>query len=473
MSACSPADRRRHPVHRHGNGVDEGHINIPAPEAPSFIALDKKTGKLIWKNNAPGKNIMHGQWSNPVYAVIGGVPQVIFPGGDGWLYVLRARDRRADLEVRLPTRRTPSTSSAATGTQSDFIGTPVVHDGKVYIGVGQDPEHITGIGHFWCIDPTKKGDISPSWPWRPRGTTARRRRPASRTRTRCRRLALRRRPTTGKFVAAGLQVRPDHEHRLHRRRHPLHRRAAGLLHCLDAKTGKQLLAVRHQGARSGARRYYVDGKVSARHRGRRPVRVQARQGAAGSIDDLDSAKDAPDMKDARKLRIEKQKAGREGVPARQDRVRRPDPQHPGRGERRALRDDREDAVRLQGEVRNPSFSRDAGCGAERGHGSRVDGTQRLARARSAPQASASRLNCTWSMSLSPSPQSNTRTCRDRHPRQADARDRGHPRRADRQRPGRSSTPTSARSSAGTSTRRPARRSGWRRPRRSTSTRSRT
>src|SRR5207253_8407052 len=32
------------------NGVDEGHINIPKPEAPSFLALDKKTGKVLWKN---------------------------------------------------------------------------------------------------------------------------------------------------------------------------------------------------------------------------------------------------------------------------------------------------------------------------------------------------------------------------------------------------------------------------------------
>ena len=29
---------------------------------------------------------MHGQWSNPAYAQPGGKPQVIFPGGDGWIY---------------------------------------------------------------------------------------------------------------------------------------------------------------------------------------------------------------------------------------------------------------------------------------------------------------------------------------------------------------------------------------------------
>ena len=36
----------------------------------------------------------------------------------------------------------------------------VVYDNKVYLAVGQDPEHGEGIGHLWCIDPTKRGDTS-------------------------------------------------------------------------------------------------------------------------------------------------------------------------------------------------------------------------------------------------------------------------------------------------------------------------
>ena len=142
------------------NGVDERHSKIPAPEAPSFMALDKKTGKLLWKNNDPGLGIMHGQWSNPSYGKIKGKPQVIFPGGDGWIrayepdtgtliwkFDANPKDSKYDLGGK--------------GTRSDFIGTPVVLDDKVYIGTGQDPEHTDGIGHFWCIDATKKGDISP------------------------------------------------------------------------------------------------------------------------------------------------------------------------------------------------------------------------------------------------------------------------------------------------------------------------
>ena len=68
------------------NGVDESHINLPAPQAPSFLAVDKNTGKVLWTDASPGDNILHGQWSSPAYAVLGGTPQVMFAGGDAWLY---------------------------------------------------------------------------------------------------------------------------------------------------------------------------------------------------------------------------------------------------------------------------------------------------------------------------------------------------------------------------------------------------
>src|SRR5690606_23123634 len=45
------------------NGVDESHINIPNTAAPSFMAMDKNTGKVLWTDASPGVNILHGQWS--------------------------------------------------------------------------------------------------------------------------------------------------------------------------------------------------------------------------------------------------------------------------------------------------------------------------------------------------------------------------------------------------------------------------
>ena len=46
-------------------------------------------------------------------------------------------------------------------TRNHIIGTPMIYNGLVYVGVGEDPEHGEGPGHFWCIDPTKRGDVSP------------------------------------------------------------------------------------------------------------------------------------------------------------------------------------------------------------------------------------------------------------------------------------------------------------------------
>jgi outer membrane protein assembly factor BamB len=159
MSACSPLIVGDIIYVVTANGVDETHINIPSPDAPSFIALDKKSGKLLWKSNAPGKNIMHGQWSNPVYAEVNGVRQVIFPGGDGWLYSFSPE--KGDLIWKFDCNpKDAKYELGGTGTKSDFIGTPVVYDNKVYIGVGQDPEHTSGIAAFFCIAPTKTGDIS-------------------------------------------------------------------------------------------------------------------------------------------------------------------------------------------------------------------------------------------------------------------------------------------------------------------------
>ncbi|PJF38523.1 MAG: serine/threonine protein kinase, partial [Phototrophicales bacterium] len=54
------------------NGVDAGHINIPSPKAPSYFALNRDTGKVLWTDNSPGMNILHGQWSSPSYATIKG-----------------------------------------------------------------------------------------------------------------------------------------------------------------------------------------------------------------------------------------------------------------------------------------------------------------------------------------------------------------------------------------------------------------
>ncbi|MFH1918543.1 MAG: PQQ-binding-like beta-propeller repeat protein [Planctomycetota bacterium] len=143
------------------NGVDSKGVAVPAPEAPSFIALDKHTGKLIWADNSPGENILNGQWASPAFAVLGGAPQAIFPGGDGWLYSFLAEatdDRKARLLWKFDCN--PKESDWDEGDRNSIIATPVIHDGRVYLATGRDPEEGEGQGDLWCIDPTLRGDVS-------------------------------------------------------------------------------------------------------------------------------------------------------------------------------------------------------------------------------------------------------------------------------------------------------------------------
>ncbi len=49
LAVCSPLVVGNHLFVVTSNGVDEGHINVPAPKAPSFIKLDKTNGKVLWQ----------------------------------------------------------------------------------------------------------------------------------------------------------------------------------------------------------------------------------------------------------------------------------------------------------------------------------------------------------------------------------------------------------------------------------------
>jgi outer membrane protein assembly factor BamB len=243
------------------NGVDEGHKVIPEPDAPSFIALDKNTGKLKWAKKYPGKKIMHGQWSNASYADVAGKPHVIFPGGDGWIYGLDLAT--GDVVWKFDCNPKDSKYSlGAEGTRNDFIATPVIHDNKVYIGVGQDPEHVEGVGHLWCIDLVKALENAKSNPEHdvsPDLVTDDSRFP----------------PTTKPNPASAavwhygggtkndegnytfgrtLSTCAIHDGLLHVAE------LRGIFHCLDAKTGKQLWEYDLDG-QTWSSPYWVDGKV--------------------------------------------------------------------------------------------------------------------------------------------------------------------------------------------------------------------
>ena len=103
------------------NGRDENHTRVPAPKAPSMIAVDQKTGKLAWQVNDPGDRILDGQWSSPAVGAIGGVVQVVIGEGDGWV-----RGYEALTGKKLWEFDTNPKDSVWPRTRNEIVSTPVI-----------------------------------------------------------------------------------------------------------------------------------------------------------------------------------------------------------------------------------------------------------------------------------------------------------------------------------------------------------
>lgn len=157
LANCSPVHDNNLLYCSTGNGQDESHVNVPSPKAPSIIALDRTTGKLVWEDNSVGEKVLHGQWSTPAVGDIGGVRQVVHAQGDGWV-----RGYEAQSGKKLWEFDTNPKDSVWPKTRNEVISTPVIFDNVVYISNGQDPEHGEGVGHAYAIDGTKRGDITTS-----------------------------------------------------------------------------------------------------------------------------------------------------------------------------------------------------------------------------------------------------------------------------------------------------------------------
>lgn len=147
-----------------GNGrAPDG--KVPAPKAPSFIAVDRHTGKVRWSDASPGENLIEGQWGSPAYGVLAGRPQVVFPGGDGWLYAFEPETGR--LLWSFDANRAPS-PGATPAERMPLIASPVLHDGRVYAALGSDPQHSAAPGRLWALDirPAGEGgrlEAVPAW----------------------------------------------------------------------------------------------------------------------------------------------------------------------------------------------------------------------------------------------------------------------------------------------------------------------
>jgi outer membrane protein assembly factor BamB len=151
------------------NGQDWTHSNIPSPNSPSLIALDKHTGQLKGEDDAKiGPHIFHGQWCSPSTGVVNGRQLIFLGGGDGICYAFDPTPVKEGDDSYLkkvwwydcnPPERKKFKYPDAEG-PSEINATPVFWKNRIYTAVGQDPEHGEGVGIITCIDATKTGDIT-------------------------------------------------------------------------------------------------------------------------------------------------------------------------------------------------------------------------------------------------------------------------------------------------------------------------
>ena len=159
------------------NGVGWRHTVVTNPKAPSIIVLNKKTGKLVAVDNANiGPDIFHGQWSSASLGKVGDKKQIFFGGGDGLCYGFKALDPKlatgGNTLKKIWKFTCDTTARKVEGGASSYpkapdrpviiVSMPVFYKNRVYVACGGDPWHGKLLGGLYCIDATKRGDITKS-----------------------------------------------------------------------------------------------------------------------------------------------------------------------------------------------------------------------------------------------------------------------------------------------------------------------
>lgn len=159
------------------NGVDDHHLSIPSPDAPSLVVLNKNTGRLVARDHehmAP--RTIHNTWSSPSVGEVNGRPLIFFAGGDGVVYAFEAIQSPPPADPVVNLKRVWSFDCDPAAPKDDIFkyqdnrsegpsnitGMPVFYRNRVYVEAGGDYWH--GKPQTWlkCIDATRTGDITRS-----------------------------------------------------------------------------------------------------------------------------------------------------------------------------------------------------------------------------------------------------------------------------------------------------------------------
>jgi len=157
------------------NGVDNTHKRIRAPDAPSLIVLDKRTGRLLARDDERiGPNIFHNTWASPSMAEVNGRPLIFFCGGNGVVYGFKPVSAKPptgevlklekvfqfDCDPTAPKTNVHKFNSNRRESPSNIFGLPVFLRDRLYVAGGGDLWWGKNEAWLKCIDATKTGDIT-------------------------------------------------------------------------------------------------------------------------------------------------------------------------------------------------------------------------------------------------------------------------------------------------------------------------
>jgi outer membrane protein assembly factor BamB len=157
--------------------VDKKHLETACPDAPSLIALDKLTGRLIAKDDENfGRRIFHCGWSSPALGEVNGQKLLFFGGPDAIMYAFKALPEdlntneiqtftkvwQFDCDPTAPKEDIHAYRHNINESPSGILGMPVFYKNRIYLTVGGDIWWGKREAWLKCIDATKKGDITRS-----------------------------------------------------------------------------------------------------------------------------------------------------------------------------------------------------------------------------------------------------------------------------------------------------------------------
>lgn len=158
-----------------GTGVDNTHKKIRAPNAPSILVLDKKSGRVVARDDehiAPV--IFHNTWASPSAGVVDGKTLIFFAAGNGVIYAFEplttappegevAKLKKAfqfDFDPAAPKSNVHIYNQNRADGPSNIYGMPVFTNDRLFVAGGGDV--FWGKNKSWlkCIDPRGEGDIT-------------------------------------------------------------------------------------------------------------------------------------------------------------------------------------------------------------------------------------------------------------------------------------------------------------------------